>query len=124
MIQAINTTEKQKEYLIKAFGTITLFEYERGEIKFENEYRCKETIKAISPKEAIDQFIYKNLGYSFDIDNIEPDEALGFSFDILINSDNYQASVDQVEQWKKGEIKLFNDYVNLYIFDLTPITVI
>lgn len=110
-----------KKYLIHADNTIHKFDYELGELDFINEYQIKEFIDAETPKDAISRFVKNGLCYSFDIDEMETDEFGNFYFDILTDENNYQASIEDLELWKKGEYTLFNDYVRLKIYELSQI---
>lgn len=110
-----------KNYLIYSDHTVHKYDYEFGERDFVNEYELKEFIKAENQKEAIFKFINNVLCYSFDVDELELNEYGNFSFDILVDAENYQASIEDVEEWKKGECTLYNDYVSLKIYELNQI---
>lgn len=111
-----------KNFLIHSDHTIHKTDYDRGELDFINEYQLKQFINAENPKEAVFKFINNVLCYSFDIDELELDEFQNFSFDILVDQENYQASIEDVELWKKDECTLYNDYIILKIYELTEIT--
>ena len=43
------------------------------------------------------------------------DEFGRFDGDVLVNNDNAQASPSEIEKWKKGEQKLWNCHVHVYL---------
>jgi hypothetical protein len=109
-----------KKYYIKTWHDVQEYSHEDGELDHVNAYDMSDIIKANDPKEAIDKYINKVLGYMFDVDEIEVDESI--YFDVLVDKNNMQASPQQVEAWKDGKIKLYNDYVNMEIYELNQIT--
>lgn len=113
--------ENLQEYYIKSFHTVSEYGYNEGELNFYNDYTIKEIIKAENVVSAIEKYINKILGYEFDIQEIEQDEELGFYYDILVNKKNLQASCNEVENWKKGKLKLYNDYINFKVYELKQI---
>jgi hypothetical protein len=111
-----------ENFLIHSDHTIHKYDYECGELDFINEYQLKEFVKAENAKDALFKFVNNVLCYSIDIDEIELNEYGNFSFDILIDAENEQASIENVEEWKKGECILYNDYISLNIYQLNKIT--
>lgn len=109
-----------KNYYIKTWHEVHEDSFENGELDHVNSYNMSDIIKANDPKEAIDQYINKVLGYTYDVDEIQVDESI--YFDVLVDKNNMQASVDQVEAWTKGKTKLYNDYVIIEIHELNQIT--
>lgn len=111
-----------KNYLIKTNHSIHKYDYDQGELEFINEYQMSETILAETPKKALEKYIDKVLGFSFDVDEIESDENI--YFDVLVDYNNFQASTYDVELWKKGEQTLYNDCVYVKIYELNEINFI
>jgi hypothetical protein len=110
-----------KNYYIKTWHDVHEYSYEDGELNHANDYIMSEIIRANDPKEAIDNYINKILGYMYDVDSIENEEETIY-FDVLVDKNNMQATTEQVMAWKQGKIKLYNDYVNMEIYELNQIT--
>lgn len=45
----------------------------------------------------------------------EPEDFSRFDADVLVDADNSQATESQVASWKKGEIKLYNCHVYVWL---------
>lgn len=110
-----------ENFLIHSDHTIHKYDYECGELDFINEYQLKEFIEAENAKDAIFKFINNVLCYSFDVDEIELNEYGNFYFDILVDANYYQASIENVEEWKRDECILYNNYISLNIYKLNQI---
>lgn len=111
-----------KKYLIYSNHYIHKFDYEIGEQDFVNEYELKELIKADNPKVAICKYLDEVLFYSINSNEIDLGNFSCFSFDILVDANNCQANIGEIENWKKGLLPLYNDYVTIKIFELNQIT--
>jgi hypothetical protein len=113
----------QTKYFIKSSHDIFEDSYENGEGKQVNSYRMEAEILAGSPAEALEKYSSKILGFDLDSENLDIDEETGlFWANILVDKDNMQASIEQVEKWKKDEIALYSDFFNFRIYELTQIT--
>ena len=109
-----------KKYYIKTWHDIHEYDYNDGELDHVNNYDMSEIIKADNPKDAVDIYIRKVLGYMYDVDEIELDESI--YFDVIVDKECMQASTNQIDNWKQGKLKLYSDYVNMEIYHLNQIT--
>lgn len=114
--------ENQQNYLIKSSHDIFEDSYTNGEGKQVNSYQMEAQILAGSPAEALEKYSSKILGFDLDSQNLDIDEETGlFWANFLVDKDNMQASIEDVEKWKKDEIKLYSDFFNFRIYQLTQI---
>lgn len=112
---------ENKKYYIKSWHDVHEYSYKDGELNNVNNYNMSDIINADNPKDAIDKYISKILGYMYDIDNIENEGEMIY-FDMLVDSDNMQATNEQVQAWKQSKVKLYNDCVSIEIYELNKIT--
>jgi hypothetical protein len=65
------------------------------------------TIKANTPREAIEKYFERDLYYKFNIDfaTIEIDEILHYS--VLVDHENTEANEKQIESWKVKDVPIF-----------------
>ena len=120
-------------YIIDTEHTVYVDSYENGEEEQVNFYIQKAEIKAENAKEAIKLYFEKELCFSFDIKDAyitheeeeegseAPKNTLHYS--ILVDIDNMEATKEELEAWKKNEIKLYSNNIYLTIHELKPATI-
>ena len=113
--------ENQFKYFVKSSHDIFEDSYENGEGKQVNSYRMEAHILGDSPIEALERYSSRILGYELDAEDIDHENTGIFYANFLVDKDNLQASPEQVEKWKKGEIMLYSDVINFEIFELIKI---
>jgi hypothetical protein len=114
--------ENLKKYFIKSSHHICEDSYELGELNQVNWYSMEAQIEAINPAEAIEKYSRKILGFDFDSQNLDIDLDEGNIWhSILVDRDNFQASIEDIEKWKEGNIMLYSDNISFSIFELNEI---
>jgi hypothetical protein len=90
--------ENLKKYYIESDHHINIDSYEKGELNNVNYYKMDSIILAENEKLAIEKYSSKILGFDIDFDNLDIDEETGNIWgNILVDKDNFQASIEQVE---------------------------
>lgn len=110
-----------KNYLVKSYHTVYEDSFENGEGEQTNSYFLKEEMTAENPKEAAKQFIENSLFYKFSEEYFEPLDG-EFHYSTLVDSENYEATESEIEQWKKEEKKLYANQYNIEVFELVKQT--
>ena len=114
--------ENLKKYYIKSDHDINIDSYENGELNNVNNYKMDSIILAENEKLAIEKYCSKILGFDIDFDNLDIDKETGNIWAcILVDKDNFQASIEQVEKWKLDKIILYSDIFNIRIYELNQI---
>jgi hypothetical protein len=114
--------ENQIKYLVKSIHDIFEDSYTNGEGKQVNSYQMEDQIWAISPAQAIEKYSSKILGFDLDFENMETNSCDGsFWASFLVDKENFQASIEDVEKWKKGEILLYSNNIDFNIYELNQI---
>lgn len=110
----------KKEFYIKAFVDVHEDSYEDGELDFINYYKIEALIKASNKVDAIKEFFNNNLCFTLDLKYLDFDtENNCFRYNVLCDVDNYEISENSnlFKEWKKGKINLYNNYIQLSIFE-------
>jgi hypothetical protein len=121
-----------KTYIINTSHTVYLDSYLNGETEQVNFYIIKDTIKANSPREAIQLYFEKNLYYSFNFENSfvsheecesEKDNINNLHYSVLVDADNLEASESEISQWKEDKKLLYSNNIYLTIFEAVPVLI-
>ena len=114
--------ENLKKYYIESDHHINIDSYEKGELNNVNYYKMDSIILAENEKLAIEKYSSKILGFDIDFDNLDIDVETGNIWaNILVDKDNFQASIEQVEKWKLDKIILYSDIFNIRIYELNQL---
>ena len=116
--------ELKKEFYIKAWIDVHDCSYKDGELDYINYYKIDALIKASNQNEAIKEFFNNNLCFNIDLKYLDFDEYLNcFNYDVLCDVDNNEVSENSTlfKEWRKGKINLYNNYIQLSIFELNLI---
>jgi hypothetical protein len=114
--------ENLKKYYIESDHNIYEDSYKEGELNNVNFYKMDSIILAENEKLAIEKYSTKILGFDIDFDNLEIDEETGNIWaNILVDKDNFQASIEQVEKWKLNKLILYSDMINFKIYELSQL---
>ena len=110
-----------KNYIIECEHDVYINSYSQGEQEYVNYYNTKGQYEADSAIEAIEKHI-NSLGYEFEQKNSEFDEeeANKLFFSKLVDSENNEATDEQIKLWQKDELKLFYNNVTLFVYELIP----
>ena len=107
-----------KTYHITTEHTVYKYNFIEGEQEQVNYFQNKQLITAIDARTAIKQyfegFLYFDIDFAFaEIDNNK------LYYSVQVKNDNEVPSVQEIELWKKGEIDLFIDDIDLELFEVT-----
>lgn len=114
--------ENLKKYYIASNHDINIDSYEKGELDSVNWYKMESIILAENEKLAVEKYASKILCFDIDFNNLDIDDETGNIWgNILVDKDNYQASVFDVEKWKLDEIVLYSDIFSIKIYELNQL---
>lgn len=108
------------KYYITAHATTVETSFVNGEFGNAEFYHQSSIVNADNTKEALTIFLEKEL-YFEDVEVYQDDEV-GIFTDVLTDSEGYQASETKEDQWKVGNMKLFNAHISFEIYELNEIT--
>lgn len=113
-----------KTYLVKSYHEIFVDDYNEGEGKNVNSYTFSGKVRADSPKEAVNIYLNDNLGYNLGFENCEvcPDEEGLVQTSCLVDADNLQPSKQVVKMWENGEVDLYANIIQMYVYELKEVT--
>jgi hypothetical protein len=108
-----------KNYKIKSVHDIYIDSYEQGETKHVNFHTIESEIQANDIKDAISLYFENVLFYKFDFANCSiSDDKKVLHYSVLCDSENYEASKNEMELWKKNELTLYSNNIDIEIFEL------
>lgn len=114
----------KKQFYVKALIDVTEDNYENGELGNVNYYDVDGIIPANTSKSAIKQFFNNKLCFDINFDYLEyNEEDKSFNYTVLCDVDNWEIKKESniFMEWKKGNINLYNNYISLYIYELSAI---
>jgi hypothetical protein len=114
-----------KDYKIYSVHDVYLDSYENGELEQVNHYTMKSEIHATNPKEAIKEYFKTILCYDFNINDamISENDKNILYYSNLVDNGNVQASKNEIEQWRKNQIKLYSNNTTLFIYELKEVEI-
>ena len=101
-------------YLIKTNFDVYEDNYNEGEGKFVTAWSHQSEHKAI--ESALQQH-FEQVGLSYDVNYIYEDDGMRHYF-WTVDDDCIEATEKQIEQWKRGEIKLYSQNANINVYKL------
>lgn len=111
---------KTNTYKIISFHSVYVDNYEEGEQENVNNYTLEREIKAETPKQAIEKYFEDFLYYDFNFsDSLIDEEENILNYSVLVDAENVEASDSMKELWKKGQVKLYSNNIQLELFELT-----
>jgi len=107
-------------FIIKSYHSVSINKYNEGELETVNYYDLSNEIDAKNYKQAIEKYFAETLCYKLNFDYVD---ILGnmLIYNVLVDDENYEASESQIENWKNDEITLYNNNINLYVYELNEI---
>lgn len=108
-----------KKFKITTYHQIFEDDFEHGELGYINSFDLNSEQESVDIVEAI-ILHFKSFGYEISKNNLELYDDI-LCTDVLVDADNLQASQPEIDLWKKGEIKLYNDYVHVTAFELLEV---
>jgi hypothetical protein len=110
-----------KNYLITSFHAVHETSYTEGELGFVNSYVEKAQITTENAKDALIEYIKKQLYLNIPFESIEVCEYCGINTSVLVDFENIQANEEEIKQWKEGKEKLYDNSINFKIQELIVI---
>lgn len=107
-------------FIIKSYHSVSIDKYNEGELDTVNWYDLSSEIDAENYKQAIEKYFDKTLFYELNFDNVNIIENV-LKYNVLVDAENSEASESQIENWKNDEITLYNNHINLYVYELNEI---
>jgi hypothetical protein len=107
-------------FIIKSYHSVSIDNYNEGELETVNNYNLSTEIDAENYKQAIEKYFAETLYYELDFDAVDVVENM-LIYDVLVDAENSEASESQIENWKNDEITLYNNHINLYVYELNEI---
>jgi hypothetical protein len=104
-------------YLIKTYFEVFEDDYNEGEGKHVNSWSHQSEHDAI--ESALQQH-FGQLGLSYDVNHIHEDDGDRY-YSWTVDEDCCEATEKEIEQWKRGEIKLYSQHANIKIYKLEQI---
>ena len=109
-------------YYITSTHDIYIDNYTEGEGKRVNSYDLNAIVKAENVKEAIAKYFKNELYLSYDEEYIDDSLDDGnFFYSNLVDSENLEATKEEIELWKKNEKVLYSNNSSLKIYQLVKI---
>jgi len=114
-----------KKYLIKSSHHIYLDDYNKGELEWINCYTLDSFVTAPNAQNAIQKYIQDDLNYKFDRDYLYEDgESINVGhYDVLVDEANEEATEYEIELWKAGKRKLYNNHIKLEIYEMKLVNI-
>lgn len=97
--------------------------YEEGELNHVNSFSFDAKEYEIADSDEILNTIesyFDSLGYDCNATSDGFVEEDRFSYNVLVDSDNCEASSNEIELWKKGEMTLYNSSISVIIEEIKP----
>lgn len=110
-------------YYFKAFCDVYEDDYEEGEGGHVNSYKVKDEVSASSLKEALKEFVENSLYFTY-YDGMNFDDiSEGYvSASFLVNSNNEEASENEIDMWELGELTLYSCNAHISCYVKQPVT--
>lgn len=110
-----------KKFQINSIHTVYVDDFKTGEGDFVNGYTMEATIKAETPMDALKSYFKNELYYNFKDGDLTVDGDY-IDYSILVDTDNAEATPQEIESWKEGKITLYANNISIEIFELTKVT--
>ena len=111
-----------KKYYIESIHTIYVDSYKDGELDYVNQYDLNRIIRAENAKKAIELYFEKELYFDLPDTNEMDFYDNSFIWSILCDSENNQATKKDIQLWKMGKKKLYNNNMDIKIHELIQIS--
>jgi hypothetical protein len=119
-------SKDMKEYLIKSYHEIYVDDYNEGELDMVNAYTNSAILHAYDPIDSIKEYFNTQFYYDFDESLVctdAEDRTNVVWYNVMVNELNDEADPSEVELWKKGEMKLYNNSIRITIYEITPVKI-
>ena len=119
-------SNNMNEYLIKSYHEIYVDDYNEGELDMVNVYTNSAKVHAYDPIEAIKEYFNTEFYYSFDESLVctDAEDSLNVVwYNIMVNDNNDEANEAEIELWKKGGMKLYNNSMRIELYEVIPVKI-
>ena len=118
-------TKKLNTYKVTSLHEVSIDSYTEGETGYVNFYELSSEIKAESWKDAIKKYFNEYLCFKFDIEHSYIDEdANNLQYSNLVNSDNMEASENEIKIWKENKLTLYSNNTIITVGQIIKIDLI
>lgn len=120
-----------KTYIITSVHTVHIDSFEEGELGFVNSYDLKSTIKASTPKEAVEKYFETVLFLPFHFEAAyifhkeDPDvnqDKNTLEYTSLVDVENNEPSKTDIELWTRGQKELYSNSAFISVYELIGVT--
>lgn len=110
-----------KKFRIVSDHDIFIDDYEQGELSNVNGFSHDSIQKADTVQDAVLNHLLE-LCYTVDIKDVETSECGEFlQTSVTVNKDNIQPYESEINDWKQGKCKLYNDHVTISAEELISV---
>lgn len=104
------------EYHIQSKHTVFEDHFEEGEQSYSNEYNENSDVEASDIKEALIKY-FDFLSFTLDTSKLDITNDNGNAYySVLVNVEGEEADENEVKQWKKGNLILYSNLIELSVF--------
>ncbi len=108
----------KKTYVVSSYHNVYENSYTDGEQDWVNEFEIEmKVFDAKDPIEAVAIFYDKQLGREFDASMVDVEDG-GIYDSFLVDEENLQATESEIERWKKGEKRLYENNFRVVVQEL------
>jgi len=114
-----------KKFKIKTNHFVFIDDFEQGEKQCVNSYELSIEINSDNYTEAIKYYFENYLSFEFNIKFSYIDkDSNSLNYSVLVDSDNNEVKDGDYmfSEWKKGKQTLYNNHIDLYVYELKEIT--
>jgi hypothetical protein len=114
------------EYFIKSYHGMYDDDYNDGEGEMINFYMNEAKVHAYDPIDAIKEYFNTQFYYSFDESLVYTDAEDSKNvvwYDVMVNELLDEADPCEVELWKNGKLKLYNNNIKIELYQVVPVKI-
>ena len=109
-----------KKFKVTTEHTVYEDSYENGQGEYVNSFTIESDQSAENSVEAVKKHYENKLYYSdFKIENAEfEDDEDNLHYSNLVDEDNYEATKEQINKWKKNKLRLYSNTMVFTVYEL------
>lgn len=114
------------EYFIKSYHEIYVDDYNDGEGEMVNFYMNDARLHAYDQIDAIKEYFNTQFYYDFDESLVCTDAEDSTNvvwYNVMVNELIDEADPSEVELWKNGKLKLYNNSMRIELYQVVPINI-
>ena len=110
-----------KEYLLKYSCDVYENDYLEGEGNNANYWCDTYNCSGVgSPEEAIEALFKHKLWYNYNPEHRYVEDSI-VHYSVMVDCENEEASVNEIVEWKKGNLKLWVNNIAIQVFCVEPV---